>query len=363
LSQRPTGSLGLPFAQCTLLSAPPVGVPGAPQQSLSVWQSSPVGRQPLGGSQMKTWVWPYGAHDRLQQFPPHAGNPPSPTPPSATPPQTSPAIVHIVPPGDAGTEHVPSVMPLAIVQMPPQHSLFVLQTSPVCVQNDGRLEHAPFSQNDEQHSALVEHVLPDVLHVGFNGVHVPAPPSAAAPQTPPQQLTFVVHAWLSLMQSVELHVPPLQTKVQHSFDVAHAVPAVLHWPIGFAQCFVESHSAEQQSPLAAQLAPRIPQCAPSPLPPSPTVPSPRPLSSAPPSSPGCAVSSPPQPLANKAMVTAPIKVATPAYANGDRLIACLVKNRVSSEFAPRSYGPQNFLLFAPPPVERHVKVGFAKRWQ
>jgi hypothetical protein len=26
-------------------------------------------------------------------------------------------------------------------------------------------------------------------------------------------------------------------------------------------------------------------------------------------------------------------------------------------------GPQNFLLFAPPPVERHVKLGFANCWQ
>ncbi len=28
---------------------------------------------------------------------------------------------------------------------------------------------------------------------------------------------------------------------------------------------------------------------------------------------------------------------------------------------PLSQGPQNFTLFAPPPVERHVKVGFAQR--
>jgi len=37
LSHRPTGSFGLAFEQCTLLCCdPPVGVPGAPQQSLSV---------------------------------------------------------------------------------------------------------------------------------------------------------------------------------------------------------------------------------------------------------------------------------------------------------------------------------------
>jgi hypothetical protein len=50
LSQRPTGSLGFSLLQVT---PDPVGRGPAPQQSLSIWQSSPVGRQPLGGWQMK----------------------------------------------------------------------------------------------------------------------------------------------------------------------------------------------------------------------------------------------------------------------------------------------------------------------
>jgi hypothetical protein len=50
LSQRPTGSLGFSLLQVTPV---PVGRGSPPQQSLSIWQSSPVGRQPLGGWQMK----------------------------------------------------------------------------------------------------------------------------------------------------------------------------------------------------------------------------------------------------------------------------------------------------------------------
>jgi hypothetical protein len=54
LSQRPIVAPAA-FAQCTSVVFPPPelsvepGAPGAPQQSLSVRQSSPVGRHPLGG--------------------------------------------------------------------------------------------------------------------------------------------------------------------------------------------------------------------------------------------------------------------------------------------------------------------------
>ena len=63
--------------------------------------------------------------------------PPSLAPASAPAPQTSPATVQPVVPGAVGSLHVPIVAPLALVQMPPQHSVFVLQMSPVCVQNEG----------------------------------------------------------------------------------------------------------------------------------------------------------------------------------------------------------------------------------
>ena len=210
LSQRPTGSLAFAFEQCTSLAAPPVGVPGAPQQSLSIRQSSPVGRHPVGGSQMKTPVGAYGAHARLQQLPPHAGRPPSPTVPASdnAPPHASPSTVHIVAPGAEGTLHTPIVIPVPLVQMPPQHSLFVEQMSPVCVQNDDWLEQRPFVQRLEQQFAFDVHALPDVEHPPLSGVHVPpasAPP--LPPHRPPQQLAFDVHAWLSEMQSVAPHLP------------------------------------------------------------------------------------------------------------------------------------------------------------
>jgi hypothetical protein len=60
--------------------------------------------------------------------------------------------------------------------------------------------------------------LPAVAQFGLSGVHVPAPPSGIV-QLPLQQLVLDVHAWLSDVQIVLPHRPPLQTKVQHSLLV------------------------------------------------------------------------------------------------------------------------------------------------
>jgi hypothetical protein len=83
LSHRPNVAPGA-FAQTTSLDWPPPetfvepGEPITPQQSASFWQSSPVGRQPLGGWQTRTPLPPKGAHERLQHSPPHIGSvPPS----------------------------------------------------------------------------------------------------------------------------------------------------------------------------------------------------------------------------------------------------------------------------------------------
>jgi hypothetical protein len=54
-----------------------LGTPGPPQQSLSFVQRSPIVWQPVAGWQTRTPVGPHGAHERLQQPPPHAGTPPS----------------------------------------------------------------------------------------------------------------------------------------------------------------------------------------------------------------------------------------------------------------------------------------------
>ena len=56
---------------------------------------------------------------------------------------TCPATVQPPEPGAVATLQSPSVEPTAIVQIPPQHSLSVLHTSPVCVQKEGVLEQNP----------------------------------------------------------------------------------------------------------------------------------------------------------------------------------------------------------------------------
>jgi hypothetical protein len=163
--------------------------------------------------------------------------------------------------------HVPIVAPLALVQMPPQHSVFVLQMSPVCVQNEGWFEQTPLLQKLEQHSPFVAHVLPEVRQEPLSGVHVPAPPSLAPEHTPPQQLAFEVQALLSEMQSAEPHVPPLQTNVQHSFATLQAVPPVLQVPMGATQILsVRLQLTEQHSALVAHVAPGIEQVPPSVMP-------------------------------------------------------------------------------------------------
>jgi hypothetical protein len=126
LSQRPTGSLGLPLLQFPTPVEP--WMPPKPQQSESVLQISPVGRQPLGGWQTMR-PERCGAHARLQHSPPHDGTPPG--PPSATAPQATPATVHPGTPGVVGgIPQVPTVAPAALLQMPPQHSTLATQASP-----------------------------------------------------------------------------------------------------------------------------------------------------------------------------------------------------------------------------------------
>src|SRR5262245_23100075 len=89
-----------------------------------------------------------------------------------------------------GGLHVPNVPPLAMLQMPVQHSAAFAHTSPSCVQNEGWL-HVPFGQNPEQHSPLSVHALPSVLHSVLSGTH--APPE----QVPLQQAAFELHGCLS----------------------------------------------------------------------------------------------------------------------------------------------------------------------
>jgi hypothetical protein len=221
LSHRPTAAPG------SLLQLPtPVtpSVPPKPQQSESLRQSSPVGRQPLGGWQIKTPLL-YGAQARLQQEPPQLGTPASlnETPPSPpTPPHTSPATVHPVVPGALGVPQTPTVAPEALLQTPPQQSRPDEQALPVVVQNEPPGSHVPLVQSFEQHSPFAVQALPVVWQMALRGVQTPAA------QVPLQHKAEVVHAWLSEMHWVAAHLPPSQAKVQHSCATVHASFAPLH---------------------------------------------------------------------------------------------------------------------------------------
>jgi hypothetical protein len=229
LSHRPVGS---PEALLHMPEPLPPGTPGAPQQSESATHTSPVGRQPLGGWQTRTPVGPYGAQARLQHSPPHAGTPASVI--AAPPLQTSPAMRQPVVPGaEAGLQR-PSDAPDAFPQMPVQHSVSTPQTSPVCEQNEGLAEQFPFEHRCEQQSVFALQVFPAVLHDVLSGVHTPAPASLAL-HVPLQHSAPLVQAWLSLMHKLEPQLPPSQTSVQHSVEVAQDSPATLHSPGGFAQ--------------------------------------------------------------------------------------------------------------------------------
>lgn len=154
---------------------------------------------------------------------------------------------------------------MAFVQMPPQHSVLVLHTSPFCVQNEGWLEQTPLEHSDEQQSELAVQALPDVWHDVLSGVHVFAPPSVVAEHLPPQQLASAVHVFPSEIHRFFPQAPPAQTNVQHSFPVWHAVPEALHTPTGDAHfLLVASHTAEQQSAGPVHDIPTRPQVSASP---------------------------------------------------------------------------------------------------
>jgi hypothetical protein len=108
-----------------------------------------------------------------------------------------------------------------LLQIPPQHSNPVVQTSPVCVQNEGWLLQTPLLQKFEQHSAPEPQGLPDVLHVVLSGAHFP-PPVPFGTQEPPQQSVPTPHAPLSATHCCAAHVPPTHENVQHSLPAPQA---------------------------------------------------------------------------------------------------------------------------------------------
>jgi hypothetical protein len=103
LVQTPT-ALGGVMLHVTGLPDPP-GSPAEPQQSTSSVHRSPTGWQPLAGWHTRTCVGPYGAQRRLQQAPPHAGRPASPS--VAPPAQSIPSVTPQLAPPEGGCAQVP----------------------------------------------------------------------------------------------------------------------------------------------------------------------------------------------------------------------------------------------------------------
>jgi hypothetical protein len=219
-SQRPTAAPGS-LAQCTFVGWPDPpsilvepALPGAPQQSASVWQSSPVGWHPLGGWQIRMPVGAYGRQDLLQQLPPHCGS----VPPVVAAEHAWPAGVQPPAPEALTTLQVPSVAPAAMVHLPPQQSRSAEQASPFWVQKDAATEQRPFWQRPEQQSPFFPQGLPDVLQLVLSGVQVPPP------HLPPQHWASVVQAALSAVHWLVEHLPSAQEKVQHSLLALQAAP-------------------------------------------------------------------------------------------------------------------------------------------
>jgi hypothetical protein len=109
------------------------------------------------------------------------------------------------------------VAPAALLQSPPQHSLFTPHTSPFCVQNDP-FEQTPPLQSLEQQSSFAVHALPVVRQTGFKGAQT------LAVHVPLQHWAEAVQGWLSDVHCDPLQVPASQTIEQQSCGLAHELP-------------------------------------------------------------------------------------------------------------------------------------------
>ncbi len=220
--------------------------PCAPQQSLSFVHRSPSTWQPSAGWQIFTPVLTYGAQRRLQQPLQSVHTVPS-----------RPPLQKVAPAG--GAPQVPSVAPDAMLQMPPQHCVPVVQTSLFWTQYEELSEQWPAAQSWEQQSPLAAQALPAVLQLALSGTHLPPV------QFPPQQSALAVQAWLSEMQVSPAHVPPVQVRAQQSVPVVQVAPAFPQIPaVAVHWCIVGSHVPVQHSEFDWHGLPYTPQRAPAP---------------------------------------------------------------------------------------------------
>jgi hypothetical protein len=72
-----------------------------------------------------------------------------------------------------GTPQVPTLAPLAMLQLLEQQSEPRAHTSPCWMQNEAARSHSPSLQKLEQHSLLAAQVLPAVLQLVLSARHVP----------------------------------------------------------------------------------------------------------------------------------------------------------------------------------------------
>jgi hypothetical protein len=162
--------------------------------------------------------------------------------------------VHPVVPGAVTTvPQVPSAAPACFVQLPPQQSVALAQTSPSCLQKEGS-EQSPPLQSFEQHSAASPHALPVVLHALLSGLQTP-PPVPFGTHDPPQHSSLAPQAWLSATHCLFAQTPLLHEVVQHSVAAAHWVPGALHEPTGGGPQTFALQLALQHSPLVAHAEP------------------------------------------------------------------------------------------------------------
>jgi hypothetical protein len=161
---------------------------------------------------------------------------------------STPPLQKLAPVG--GGPHVPTVAPAAMLQLPPQQSEAIEQTSPVWMQNDDPSEQVPLEQSFEQHSLPSAQVLPAVLHEAFRGAQVPFV------HCPPQQSPAAVHAPLSEMHAAPLQVPLVQLRPQHDVAVVQLAPAGMQLLKVVAHVFVAvSQVPEQQVGCAEHRSP------------------------------------------------------------------------------------------------------------
>jgi hypothetical protein len=143
--------------------------------------------------------------------------------------------------------------PVAMLQMPPQHSVSCAHASPFCTQYDDPAQILDELQKPEQQSVLAPQVLPAVLQTLLSGVHV-----FDAEHMPLQHSLSAAQVWLSDTHWFPEQTLPMQLPEQQSVGFAQVVPPAEHI-VGFVAqvCAVTSHTFEQQSPSPVQPCPNV----------------------------------------------------------------------------------------------------------